>query len=179
MTAHKSQGITVAHAFVLGSDRLYREAGYTALSRAVERSDLYQVAPTQVAWQPAFDAHQHLTRLLSRSAAQTLATQTTPDMIGNVDPAAIRDAALSDPGQHLIDRLGPPPPQGRPRAMWAAAATAIDAYRARRHHNGPDPLGAAPAERDARREWEHAQAVSREVDRHRNLAVENDIHLGL
>lgn len=179
MTAHKSQGITVTRAFVLGSDRLYREAGYTALSRAVERSDLYQVAPTQVAWQPAVDAHQHLTRLLSRSAAQTLATQTTPDMNGNLDPAAIRDAALADPGQHLLDRLGPPPPQGRPRAMWAAAATAIDAYRARRHHNGPDPLGAAPAERDARREWEHAHAVSREVDRHRNLSVENDIHLGL
>ena len=180
MTAHKSQGITVAHAFVLGSDRLYREAGYTALSRAVERSDLYQVAPTQVAWRPAVDAHQHLTRLLSRSAAQTLATQTAPQGVRNVDPAGLRDAALSDPGQHLLDRLGPPPTQGRPRIMWAAAATAIDSYRARHNHNGPDPLGAAPpSQSDARREWEHAHAVIREVDRHQALAVENDIHLGL
>jgi len=33
ITAHKSQGATFDQAFVLGDDRLYREAGYVALSR--------------------------------------------------------------------------------------------------------------------------------------------------
>lgn len=32
LTAHKAQGATVDRAFVLGSDQLYREWGYTALS---------------------------------------------------------------------------------------------------------------------------------------------------
>ena len=32
-TAHRAQGATVDRAFVLGSDELYREWGYTALSR--------------------------------------------------------------------------------------------------------------------------------------------------
>ena len=33
LTAHLAQGATVDRAFVLGSDELYREWGYTALSR--------------------------------------------------------------------------------------------------------------------------------------------------
>jgi conjugative relaxase-like TrwC/TraI family protein len=92
MTAHKAQGLTTGRAFVLGSDRLYREAGYTALSRAVERTDLYQVALPPSGWEPATDPHRELARRLTRSAAQTLATE--PDH--PVDRAAIRDAALAD-----------------------------------------------------------------------------------
>jgi hypothetical protein len=43
MTIHKGQGATVDRAFLLGSDALYREAGYVGLSRARQRSDFYIV----------------------------------------------------------------------------------------------------------------------------------------
>lgn len=41
MTAHRAQGATVDRAFVLGSDELYREWGYTALSRHREEARFY------------------------------------------------------------------------------------------------------------------------------------------
>ena len=43
ITGHKAQGATVEHTFVLGSDELYREWGYVALSRHREETRLYQV----------------------------------------------------------------------------------------------------------------------------------------
>jgi len=42
-TIHKGQGATVDRAFLLGSEQLYREAGYVGLSRARFGSDLYMV----------------------------------------------------------------------------------------------------------------------------------------
>ncbi len=174
VTAHKAQGVTTGRAFVLGSDRLYREAGYTALSRATDRTELHAVAASSPGWEPAAGTDGDLTRLLRRSAAQTLAS-TPPG--GALDRAAVRDAALADPGPHLLDRLGPPPPAGPARAAWAAAATAIDTYRYRHHVTGPDPLGPAPVDDTARREWEHAMAATAQVDRHRSPDL--DRHLGL
>jgi Ti-type conjugative transfer relaxase TraA len=41
MTAHRAQGATVDRTFVLGSDDLYREWGYTALSRHREEAKFY------------------------------------------------------------------------------------------------------------------------------------------
>jgi ATP-dependent exoDNAse (exonuclease V) alpha subunit len=43
VTAHKAQGLTVERAFVLGGDEVYREWGYTALSRARDATRLYLV----------------------------------------------------------------------------------------------------------------------------------------
>lgn len=179
LTAHKAQGITTERAFVLGTDRLYREAGYTSLSRATHQTDLYHVAPPQVAWQPAVDPHAQLTANLSRSAAQTLATEHLgPGDDGRSRLAGIRDAALADPGQHLIDRLGPPPPAGRERDMWAAAATAIDAYRDRYAVSGADCIGLRPDpshDPDQTRAYEHAEALAREVERHHELTIDHDL----
>jgi len=45
LTAHKAQGATVDQAFVLGSDELYREWGYTALSRHRDEARFYLVSP--------------------------------------------------------------------------------------------------------------------------------------
>lgn len=44
LTVHKAQGATWDTAYVLGDDRLYREAGYVALSRARDTTRLYTVA---------------------------------------------------------------------------------------------------------------------------------------
>ena len=182
LTAHKAQGITVEHAYILGSDRLYREAGYTTLSRAVHRSDLYHVAPPQIAWQPAVDPLAALTTALTRSGAQTLATDHAldPHAPGASHLVNVRDVALADPGQHLLDRIGPPPPAGREREMWAAAATAIDAYRDRYHITDPDGLGPPPDpayEPERARGYEHAQALAQQVERHLELVIENGLDL--
>ena len=45
VTAHAAQGATVDRAFVLGADDLYREWGYTALTRHREEARFYLVSP--------------------------------------------------------------------------------------------------------------------------------------
>lgn len=48
LTAHAAQGATVDRAYVLGSDDLYREWGYTALTRHREEARFYVVSPGSV-----------------------------------------------------------------------------------------------------------------------------------
>jgi ATP-dependent exoDNAse (exonuclease V) alpha subunit len=43
MTGHKAQGMTTARCFALGDDTIYREWGYTALSRGKKENRLYLV----------------------------------------------------------------------------------------------------------------------------------------
>lgn len=48
MTVHKAQGVTADRAFVLGTDELYREMGYVAMSRGRLGNHLYVVGePTR------------------------------------------------------------------------------------------------------------------------------------
>ena len=44
ITGHKAQGMTSDHAFVLGSDTIYREWGYVSMSRGRGINRLYAVA---------------------------------------------------------------------------------------------------------------------------------------
>ncbi len=90
MTIHKAQGQTADRALVLGSDLLFQEAGYVALSRGRTHNRLYLVEP-----QPREHAHapEHtrrpldaLTHALSTSRAQRLAIET------DIDTDAIRRA---------------------------------------------------------------------------------------
>jgi conjugative relaxase-like TrwC/TraI family protein len=48
LTAHTAQGATVDQSFVLGSDELYREWGYTAMSRHRDQACFYVVSPGSV-----------------------------------------------------------------------------------------------------------------------------------
>jgi len=90
ITGHKAQGMTTGRAFVLGSEELYREWGYVALSRGRTANHLYLTAPTRdrdeiAPAEPATDRLKTLTRALEHSRAQQLATDTTspqPDLAG-------------------------------------------------------------------------------------------------
>jgi conjugative relaxase-like TrwC/TraI family protein len=55
LTIHKAQGATYDTAYILGDDRLYREAGYVALSRARNHTHLYATANTH----DEHHTHQH------------------------------------------------------------------------------------------------------------------------
>jgi len=89
ITAHRAQGITVDRAFVLGSDELYREWGYTALSRHRDEARFYVSAtPTFLNAAPAplqadADVTRQVARMLEDSRAQHLALNgDRPDDLG-------------------------------------------------------------------------------------------------
>ncbi|MBS3939891.1 MAG: relaxase domain-containing protein, partial [Actinobacteria bacterium] len=76
ITGHKAQGLTVDHTYVLGSEALYREWGYVALSRGRQTNRLYQTVLDQHldeihhhAHQPD-DPHAALAARMTRSRAQ-------------------------------------------------------------------------------------------------------------
>ncbi len=81
ITGHKAQGMTTGRAFVLGTEDLYREWGYVALSRGRTANHLYLTAPTNdrdeiAPTEPTTDRLTTLTRALQRSRGQQLATDT-------------------------------------------------------------------------------------------------------
>jgi Ti-type conjugative transfer relaxase TraA len=78
-TAHKAQGATVDAVFVLGSEDLYREWGYTALTRHRDEARFYVVSPTPAdrslpGLEPDPDPlDERLVRTLSTSRAKSFA----------------------------------------------------------------------------------------------------------
>lgn len=153
---------------MLGSDDIYREWGYVAMSRG--RTDIWLYLTTSDHDEPADDPthpefHQHdprtpterLTADLRRSHRQTAATDHLPDPADPADSVRVVDVeVLGDTPVHLIRVLGERPADGEPRRAWATASAAIDRYRAA--HGVRDdglPLGLVPddpAERDAYRQ---------------------------
>lgn len=81
ITGHKAQGLTVDHAFVLGSDAIHREWGYVALSRGRNSNRLYVHAaatdPHGITHgrEPVPDPQQQTVAGLRRSAAKTPAVE--------------------------------------------------------------------------------------------------------
>jgi hypothetical protein len=84
ITAHRAQGATVDRAFVLGSDELYREWGYTALSRHREEARFYvtraDLGLDRDAVPEPDPVIRGIERLLSRSKAKDLAIDSLPDV---------------------------------------------------------------------------------------------------
>jgi hypothetical protein len=167
MTATKAQGMTTDRAFVLGTDELYREWGYVAMSRARLETRLYvatgddpETRELDLRSSPPADAVAALTRWLERSRGKHLA----------LDQRS-RGGALSP--------SGPPPP--RPSA--AAVASAPDRGGACRPDPGGGPpgrvgpledgpprylvaeLGGLPASPSARAVWQTAAA---RIERYRS-----------
>jgi Ti-type conjugative transfer relaxase TraA len=82
VTGHKSQGMTVDAAFVLGDETMYREWGYVAMSRGRQENRLYVVAllnlareETGGAQDPKVDPIENIIRGLTRSRAKQLAIE--------------------------------------------------------------------------------------------------------
>jgi Ti-type conjugative transfer relaxase TraA len=103
LTTHKAQGATVDRGFVLGSDQLSREWGYTALSRHRDEVRFYVVSPASVErnlpdLQPDEDPlGEQLREMLGDSHAKTLALDHVPA------DAAGAEGALAGVGALLAD----------------------------------------------------------------------------
>ena len=122
LTAHRAQGATVDRAFVLGSDELYREWGYTALSRHRDEARFYVSAtPTFLnAGPPPLEAGDDVARrvvdMLQQSRAEQLALNgVRPDHRAErlVDEIEVADKRLHDIEQR-IDLLR----DARERTRW-------------------------------------------------------------
>jgi conjugative relaxase-like TrwC/TraI family protein len=87
LTVFRSQGITVDHAFGLGGDTLFQEAGYTQLSRGRLSNNLYVTTPENPRWEIGHhgdgtdrrDALDSLVDALERSREQTMAVDRLPE----------------------------------------------------------------------------------------------------
>jgi hypothetical protein len=108
LTAHLAQGATVDRAFVLGSDELYREWGYTALSRhRVDARFYVSATPTflnesRTPLETGIGTARSVSRVLRASRAQRLAldgVRTDPmrDLqVGSLKQAESELAAIDD-----------------------------------------------------------------------------------
>jgi conjugative relaxase-like TrwC/TraI family protein len=114
ITGHKAQGLTVEHTYVLGSEALYREWGYVALSRGRQTNRLYQTVLDQHldeihthVHQPD-DPHKALAARMARPRAQQ---PVTPEL-----------AEVAEQWRHLHVRLHEPD-IARARTLEAQRAT--------------------------------------------------------
>jgi hypothetical protein len=107
LTAHLAQGTTVDRAFVLGSDELYREWGYTALSRHREEARFYVSATpaflneSRTPLETGAGTARAVGRVLRASRAQRLAldgvaTDPMRDLLVNSLQQAENELAASD-----------------------------------------------------------------------------------
>ena len=174
-TVHKAQGATVDRAFLLGSDQLYREAGYVGLSRARLSNDLFVVAPD-----PGLGLDDRLgqfVRGLESSRAHELATDQLPSSRETPKPAVPAPsprALLADPPPWATEALGEPPLAGDDRRRWAQQAAHVASYRATYGiSDDADALGPQPVEPSQRRAWELAQLAP--LDRQRSLDIQRGL----
>ena len=73
LTAHKAQGMTCDTAFLLGDDTLYKELGYTALSRGREANRLYTVTSRDQHGKLRHNPTLDVAKALKQSRAKTAA----------------------------------------------------------------------------------------------------------
>jgi conjugative relaxase-like TrwC/TraI family protein len=101
ITGHKVEGMTTDRAFILGSDEIYKEWGYTALSRGTLENRLYLVVgdnsfadELDALAVPKQDPLAVIVRALGRSRAKRLAIDHLPT--AHAQAATLPDAALRD-----------------------------------------------------------------------------------
>jgi ATP-dependent exoDNAse (exonuclease V) alpha subunit len=160
-TVHKAQGATVDRAYLLGSDQLYREAGYVGMSRGRLSNDLFVVGGELA------DGLDDVSVALRTSRAQSLALD---QVAGSRDLQAL----LADPPQWATAALGEPPLVGPERQRWAERAGEIASHRnAHRVTDSRSALGPEPERDQQRRDWELARADL--LDRERSADLERGL----
>jgi hypothetical protein len=124
VTGHIAQGLTADRAFVLGSDLMYREWAYTAMSRGRVMNRLFMVGTTdrardEIAPATRLSAEEELAGALRRSRAQLMAvdTGTTPEQ-----PSSERGRDLAAERARLERRLGELAEPSRRRRLWRRRA---------------------------------------------------------
>jgi ATP-dependent exoDNAse (exonuclease V) alpha subunit len=174
-TVHKAQGATVDRAFLLGSDQLYREAGYVGLSRARLSNELFVVSSE--AGREMESPLDDLVRDLQSSRAQSLAMDQ-----GNAGTPSERQrqaivtkrALVADPPAWAVEALGPVPLERSERQRWAERADHLSSYRdAYGITDTTDALGPRPADLNQRRAWEVARLAV--LENQRSLAIERGL----
>jgi hypothetical protein len=170
-TVHKGQGATLDRAYLLGSDQLYREAGYVGLSRARLSNELFVVAAD------VGQAHDGLVEGLQTSRAQSLALhQLGPGT--SLEALANRQARVlpADPPHWATEALGPPPLTGSDRTHWAGKATQLASYRDMYGVTDPsDALGPEPTDATHRQARQIAELAL--LDQQRSLDLERGLSL--
>lgn len=166
-TVHKAQGATVDRAFLLGSDQLYREAGYVGLSRGRLSNELFVVGGD-------LDRDVgHIVDSLQESRAQSLASSYLSDaspVAGAARPPAA--ALLANPPQWALEALGQPPVSGLDRRRWAEHAAQLAVVHS--------PPGQSLTERArASTEREKAQELARLLHLEPERQLENERGIGL
>jgi hypothetical protein len=134
ITGHVAQGMTARRAFVLGSDALYREWGYTAMTRGREANRLYvagadtsereEIAPAEKRTIAPTD---ELIEALERSAGQELAIDTRV----TADVARASRTRLEEERQALRAAVRPPTALEEARREQAKAVAAREALERR------------------------------------------------
>ncbi len=157
-TVHKAQGATVERAFVLGSDAIYREAGYVAMSRARERTDLYVVTSAFDLAPGSAYSEKALVEALATSRAKELAIEA-------LGPEATGTRAAA-PLPSLEAGLSPATPAGgTPEGRWTGGEhrqeEVVRLVTPQRQQAAPElsaPADRAPARQATLRELERAVA---------------------
>jgi conjugative relaxase-like TrwC/TraI family protein len=122
ITGHKVEGMTADRAFILGSDEIYKEWGYSALSRGSLENRLYLVVGDNPLadeldglGQPKQDPIATIVRALGRSRAKRLAIDHLP---AQARATRLPDEALRDRVEHAAALLEQRP---RPTAQTTSA----------------------------------------------------------
>jgi conjugative relaxase-like TrwC/TraI family protein len=176
-TVHKAQGATVDRGFLLGSDQLYREAGYVGLSRARLSNELFVVSPeaSEEMENPLSD----LVRDLRSSRAQSLAMDqghagALPERRNQT--TAAKWALVADPPAWAVGALGPVPLERSERQRWAERAAHLASYRNAYGLTDPNnALGLQPGDVTQRRAWEVAQLAV--LENQRSLEIESGLSI--
>jgi conjugative relaxase-like TrwC/TraI family protein len=200
-TIHKAQGATVDRAFVLATDSLTREAGYVAMSRARQGTELFVptsafedgIAPRDRGDGTVNPLHAVEKRLaVSRTKEMAISYRPEPnDRVIGTDKNAARtsfglplpDMTLADDGddprsrpedRYLVKVIGRRPEFLDERRDYEDLARTIASYRHRFGIDGDDALGTRPFESIQRSAYEAMLSEIRIYQRRLGRSLELD-----
>ena len=162
LTAHAAQGATVDRAYVLGTDDLYQEWGYTALTRHRHEARFYVVSPGSV--ERAIPGLEPQPDPLTEDVAATLQRsgrkQTAHDLLDRAGPnsryahdanaAADRADARGDALQEKLDAVRPWQRSKSRELREAVEVQRRDAQQWREQPEAPAPITPAKPQREGR-----------------------------